>query len=363
MMSRGYGYGNARLRARRSLLLKEADYDRLLAKASLEEVITALSETPYKNDIEAALVRGGGVRCVFEALRTNLTRTVHRVRQFFAGDPRILIDLWLRRWDRHNLLTILRGQSREVASETVWSTLIPVGQIDAISLRELARQPGLRATLDLMTTWRLPYATALRQVRARTGSVPDLDQLELALNRFYYASLWEALSQGNGNRAIVLEQLGIEVDLINIRTALQLASLPGITYLVQQRYHAPDVCPLMIESGSQSLVKRLTNLVADPGGLEQLVHGLSDIRYGPALQTGWQNYQTGERRLTTLERALDRWQAEYTAALFTRNPLSIAIAIGYFGCKETEVANLRLIAQAVALQMQPEQARRELIIV
>ena len=362
-MSQGYGYGNARLRAMRGRLLQEADYSRLLAKANIEEVITALTETPYKSDVERALVRAGGVRCVFEAVRANLIRTLHQVREFFAGEPQILIDLLLRRWDRHNLLTILRAQSQEISAETVWSTLIPVGQIDAVSLRELTRQPGLRATLDLMTMWRLPYARALRQVQARTGTVPNLDQLELALNRFHYASLYGSLSQGNSNRAIVREQLCIEVDLVNIRTALHLASRPGISYLVHQRYHATDVRPLMIESGGQLLTQRLIELVAAAGGVEEMVHGLNDTRYGPALEAGWRHFQAGEGSITTLERALERWRAEYIAAMFSRNPLSIAIAVGYFGCKEIEVANLRLIAQAVSLGMKEEQVRRELIIV
>jgi vacuolar-type H+-ATPase subunit C/Vma6 len=49
--------------------------------------------------------------------------------------------------------------------------------------------------------------------------------------------------------------------------------------------------------------------------------------------------------------------------MFSRDPLSIAIPIGYLGCKEVEMTNLRLIAQAVALGMEREQARRDLIVV
>ncbi|HXV41940.1 MAG TPA: V-type ATPase subunit, partial [Anaerolineae bacterium] len=180
-MPSGYDYGNARLRAMRSRLLKEADYSNLLAKGNLEELINALAETPYKEDIEIALTRRAGVQCIFEAVRANLTRTLQQIRNFFEGEPGTLIDLLLRRWDRHNLLAILRGQSQEVSPETVLSTIVPIGQLDEVSLRELARQPGLRAVIDLMTTWQLPYATVLRRVHSRTGARPDLDQLELAL--------------------------------------------------------------------------------------------------------------------------------------------------------------------------------------
>lgn len=361
-MSIDYGYGNARLRAMRSRLLTETDYSDLLAKTSIEEVITALTETPYKEDVEAALVRVAGVRCVFEALCANLTGTLRQVRGFFEGEPRTLVEVLLRRWDRHNLLTILRGQSQEVSPEVVLSAVVPVGQLDEVSLREMARQPSLKAAIDLMATWRLPYADVLSRVQARTGTIPDLDQLEMALNRFHYVSLREMLSRGNGDRAIVTEHLQVEIDLVNISTALRLVRLPGIATLVRQRYNATDVGPLLIEAGGHLRTGRLAQLVAEAGGLEGMVRGLSDTRYGPALEAGWKRYQSGEGNFGVLERELERWQAECTAAMFTRDSLGIAIPIGYLGCKEVEVANLRLIAQAVALDMKREQVQRDLII-
>jgi V/A-type H+-transporting ATPase subunit C len=359
----GYGYGNARLRAMRSRLLTETVYSDLLAKARIEEVITALTETPYKDDVEAALVRVGGVRCVFESLRANLTLTLRQVREFFEGEPRTLVDILLRRWDRHNLLAVLRGQSQEVSPEVVLSAVVPVGQLDQVSLREIARQTALKAAIDLMATWRLPYAPVLRRVQARTGTVPDLDQLEIALNRFHYASLRETLGQGDGNRAIVAEHVQVEIDLVNVSTVLRLARLPGIAALVRQRYKANDVGPLLIEPGGHLRTEWLVQLVAEANELEDVVRGLSDTRYGPALEAGWRRYQTEESNFAVLERELERWQAKQTAAMFTRNPLSIAIPIGYLGCKEVEVANLRLVAQAVALDMNREQVRRDLIIV
>jgi vacuolar-type H+-ATPase subunit C/Vma6 len=358
----GYGYGNARLRAMRGRLLKEADYLELLRKASIEEFITALTETPYKEDVEAALLRVGGAPCVYEAVRTNLTRTLRKICDFFQGKPSTLVSILLRRWDRHNLLTILRGQSREVSAEMVLSAIVPVGQLDELVLRELARQPGLRATLDLMNTWQLPYAKALRRVQARAGAVTTFDTLELALNRFHYASLRESLSRGNGNHDLVREQLAIEIDLINISTALRLVRRPDLVSLVQRRYHATDVRPLLIEPGGYLSSGRLARLVAEASGLEGVLRGLSDTRYGPGLEAGWSRSQSGGS-IPVLIRELERWQANRIAAMFSRDSLSIAIPIGYLGCKELEIANLRLLAQAVALDIKREQVRRDLIIV
>ncbi|MFN8459016.1 MAG: V-type ATPase subunit [Anaerolineae bacterium] len=360
-MPLGYGYGNARLRAMRSRLLTPTDYQQLLAKKNLEELIAALVETPYKGDVELALTRLEGVRCVFEAIRTHLARTLRQILTFFEGEPRTLIELILRRWDRHNLLTILRGQSQEVSAEIVLTALTPVGQLDEVSLRELARQPGLRAALDLMTAWQLPYAGALRQVRPRIGSTPDLDQLELALNRFYFSSIRAVLKPGDSNHALLLEQLKIELDLINLRTALQLAHQPGLAARVQQRYRVSDVRPLLLEPGGSAPVELLAQLVAQGGGIEGIVNGLSQTRYVPALAEGWRRYQAGEGDLTVLERELERWQAKHLAGMFSRDPLSLAIPLGYIGCKEVEVANLRLITQAVALNLKRDEIQRDLI--
>lgn len=361
-MPQGYGYGNARLRARRSRLLTQADYEDLLARSVIEEVITALTETPYKQDIETALARAAGLDCIGAALQINLTRTLRQLRTFFEGPPLALVDILLRRWDRHNLLTILRGQSQEISTETVLAALIPVGRLDEVSLRELARQPDLRAAIDLMAAWGLPYASALRRVRARVGAGPDLDQLELALNRFHYVSLYDALRGDDRDQAIVLNHVREEVDLINIRTVLRLARRPEVIPLIRQRYQAADISPTLIEPGGRLSARQLAKLAAEADGPESIIRGLHETPYGPALAAGWQRYQAGES-IAVVERALERRQAEQTRAMFSGHPLSIAIPLGYIGSKELEVANLRLIAQAVALDMNREQVRRDLIIV
>lgn len=361
-MSQGYGYGNARLRAMRSRLLTRAQYSDLLSKASVEEVINALAPSAYKEDIDAALTRASGVRCVFEALRANLIRTLHRIRGFFQGEPLRLLDLVLRRWDRHNLQAILRGQSQELPAEAVLSTVVPVGQLDAVSLRELARQPGIQATIDLMTTWGLPYAEILRKARAPSGVAADLDQLELALGQFHYASILQELRHGNGSGAILADHLRSEIDIINLCTALRVARLPGLSSLLQSRYGAINVHSLFIESGAHVRAERLEGLIRGGVGVEGIVRGLLDTPYGRALERGWRRYQADEGGITVLQRELERWQAERAATLFRRAPLSIAVPIGYLSYKETEIANLRLIVQTAGFQMDRERVQRDLII-
>jgi V/A-type H+-transporting ATPase subunit C len=345
----------------RSRLFGRAEYEALLAKSSLDELIAALSKTLYRDQVELALIQADKQRCVPEAVRLNFTGTLRQMHHFYEGEPQLLLDLLLRRWDRHNLLTILRGQRNAVAPDTVLAALIPVGQLDEVALRELARQPGLRAAIDLLTTWQLPYARPLRAVGARQGATPDLDQLELALNRYHYRALLEASAGGDENRGMVREHLRTEIDLLNLRATLRLARLPGAVALVKQRYSAPDARPLLVESGGHLPVQRLVDFIAGAAGPEAVVRGLSDTRYGTPLQLGWERYQAPGGHFAMIERELERWQAHTGAAMFARNPLSIAIPLGFLACKEVEAANLRLIAQAVRLDLDREEIKADLI--
>jgi V/A-type H+-transporting ATPase subunit C len=361
-MPRGFSYGNARLRARRSRLLTLADYERLLAKSTIEELNSALHSTPYQPDLEAAVMQVGQERAVFEASRRNLAATLNQVRTFYQGEHKALIDLLLRRWDRHNLLAILRGQSHKIPARQIQEALIPVGRLDAVSLRELARQPGLPAALDLMTAWRLPYARALQAARARIGVAPDLDQLELALNHAHYHTLLRELAAGNGNRHIVREWLCAEIDLVNIRTVLRLVRQPGISAIVRQRYEDGGINSLLVQPGGHVTAARLAQLVNQAAGLADVIEGLTDTRYAPALHLGWNRYRAANGSETMIERELERWQVHAAAALFAQNPLGIGIPIAFLACKEAEIANLRLIAQAVTLELDREAIKPDLIL-
>lgn len=361
-MPRGYGYGNARVRAMRSRLLGPDDYDDLLGKASVEEVITRLVESPYKDDIEAALLRYDGARCVFHAVRTNKTHSLLQLRRFYEGEPAALVDLLLRSWDRNNLIAVLRGVAHDVPSEDILAATVPVGEIDAVALRELAGQPGIREVLDLMTVWRLPHAAALKAARAQPGGVADLDALELALNREHYAAIREALAGRDGNRKLLLQQIEAEIDILNITATLRLARLPEQVPLVRHRYSSSDIRPLLIEPGGRVPAKRLVALADEATGVEAVVRGLSNTPYRQALEAGWTRYREAQGGIPALERELERWSARESAAMFHRDPLTIAIPIGYLGYKEAEAENLRLIARGAELRVRKEFVRREMII-
>ena len=156
-MSQGYGYGNARLRAMRGRLLQEADYSRLLAKANIEEVITALNgvrgvTSRTREGVSAITVEyEWGTQMDFANL--NLRESVDRV-SFNQNFPENADRPVILRWDptsRPISILVLEGSDRIEALTAYGNAYGMVFQIvdDVLDLTATAEQLGKPAGHDL----------------------------------------------------------------------------------------------------------------------------------------------------------------------------------------------------------------------
>lgn len=354
-MQGDYGYGNARVRAMRGRLLDARAYGDLLGATSIDMVIETLMRTAYRETIESTLVKYGGVKCVAEALRLDLGRTIGKIKLFFDGQPRALVGMLLSRWDIKNLMAVLRGQSRGVPAEEILGALVPAGELTEVELLEMARQPTLRATADLMFTWQLPYAGALGEALRTSGG--DLADTETRLNRLRYREALAWLGRAMNER-LVREMLEGEIDVANLTTLIRLLSVADRRAKLQARYGSADPMALLIEGGGLS--PRLLSALSAAQDVESMVHGLSGTPYGTVLMNRWETYRESADA-AVLERGLEKFLVLKGIRMFHRDPLSIAIPIGYIWAKANEVVNVRLIAQGKALGWDRDSIQKELI--
>jgi len=354
-MGGDYGYGNARIRGMKADLLDRRAYETLLAAASLEALIEALVATAYKEEIEAALVKHPGVECVAEGVRKNIARTTGSMIRFFDGRPQQLVGLLVSRWDLFNLIAILRGQARGVAAEEILATLVPAGALKDHELQELAKQPTVGATAQLMLSWRLPFAGALaRSLRLAGG---DLALVETELHRIRFRDALAAL-RGDENDMLVRDVIETEIDTQNLSLLIRLSSLADWRAALRARFGPADPAALLLDGGHLSR-RRLAELMAATD-IEAMLRILEGTVYGPALQARLGEYRQGADA-AVLERALDSHLLLKGARMFHRDPLGVAMAVGYLWAKSAEVANLRLIAQGKALGWSPDAVRQEMI--
>jgi len=335
-----YEYGNARVRAMRSRLLSRHAIESMIARKDLAYVISTLSQSDYAPDVAEALLRYSGPECVEEAARLSVIRAARAIRSFYEPPASDLVAVLLGRYDRHNLVACLRGVAARASVEETAGALFPAGVIREPLLLELAAQPDLRRAVDLMATWRLPYASAVSTALWRHGT-DSTAPIERAIWQASVKASLDTLRGRGANVALVRELVEREVDVQNLCSLLRLAAV-GLSPA------DVDAAGELISGGAR-LRPVFTASLGDVRGVEGLVSRLAGSPYYPWLEAAMPAYrQSG--RVATLTRALETRLSAWCMALGRGDPLGIGVVIGYLAAKEAEVRNLRLIARLIWLE-------------
>lgn len=351
----GYEYGNARLRVMRTDLLPRSVILQLTSTGSLPEYIGLFAQTSYRKVLEVTLVQSSDLESISEALRVDFSQTVARIRGFYEGEERSLVDLILRQYDVHNLKTILRGLSQPERQVDIDTALLPTGDLPEAILNEMLRAPSARGAIDLLATTRHPFARPLLLLRAeRPGA--DLADMEITLDRWRINETSRAL-QGQEEGSLVVKALNIEVDIQNIVLALRLIHHPEGQQALKMRLNRDGLGGFLQTPGAIS-VEQLNRMIATKS-LNLAVDLLVDSPYYPTLQEGKQAYQRSNL-LSEYERVLLRYKLRWLSALIIKDPLGIGVVLGYLAEKANEISNLRRAARGVQMKQAPELIQMDL---
>jgi V/A-type H+-transporting ATPase subunit C len=354
-VSDGFEYGNARVRARRGELLKQAGY-RELAVLDTDRLLAALSDTPYRPDLVVATPRYRGTRLCFEALRTNLARTLRELAGWYEGPAARPVKWAVGRWDLRNVRTILRGQYARVDPDEIRVALVPAGGLGDDILSELASQPGIRPTVELMVSWGVPTPAIARAVSGalRTFELSgNLEAIERALDRATVAELLAALGDAEHEVARVLRA---QIDHVNLLVALRLnkARSEG------QDWDALDPAERFLGGGGVpvTMLARVARAEDRPAAIAVLAETSVPASWRPAIER-WS--ESGN--VVAFGDELDEILTRMAVGMFaTADPLGPGVPVAYVWAKENEVANLRTIGAAIAAGLSPEDIEKDLVI-
>ena len=215
-----YGYLNARVRAMSTQLLSTRLYDQLLAAPGEEEALDILHGTVYDSDLVQAFTVGRGTQAIESALGRNLSACFARLLSLAAEEPRRLLTVQLSRWDAEAVIAILRGKATAADPSEIRRAILPCGLAGEAELAELASAPDLAGLSAALAAWGYPFASRLRQIVAETGWTADLPLLESAVNDAWFAWALEQLDPGEPQEAAVLRMVRLQVDLANVKSAL-----------------------------------------------------------------------------------------------------------------------------------------------
>lgn len=354
-----FDYGNARLRAMKGRLLSPQTLDALADSGSISGLITALSKTVYQKSLEAALARVSGRQCIDEALHTDLTNTIGKIRTFYQEEAATMVLILLRSYDIHNLKAILRGVTRHAPTSEILSILIPVGEIEMNLLRQLAQLNTSREVVDMLASMGLPFAAPLLAIRAEKPGA-DLADLELALEKWYYKESHEMMKNLAADTSVLANALLLEVDLKNVLTVLRIVRTAQEHDATSKPTLPEPIETLLIQPGRIKAEQLMDALHADT--LVTAVEALSSTYLSPALYEGLNQYAQS-KRLSDVEHALNRFRLQWMAKQMAKDPLGIGVVLGYLALKVNEINNLRWIARGISLGLKADAIRTGLVMV
>jgi len=347
-----WGYINARMRGMKSRLLDHSTLDTLILQPDLDSLISELEKTAYREDLVEARGRYSGMPAIEHALRNNFVRTFRKILDFSKEkEAEKYISIFLHRWDVQNIKTVLRGKNIHVTNEEILDCLVPAGELDEATLTELVRQQDMKAVIDLLATWRIPYAAPLTTAFPAFSKTRDLGMLECALDRYYYEDALLSVKARTPNNAMIREILALEIDVVNIKTALR---------MIRDSVEPVEAKKFLIAGGLELDTRKLDRLLALKT-IEDAIAMLAATRY--RFLTGTPETALRSRKISVIEKQLERYLIQQGVRSFLGDPLSVASLIGYFWAKYNEITNIRVISRCKTADFSVENLREELVYV
>ena len=347
-----YGYVNARIRGMKSRLLSRKEVEELAAKFDVDAIISELEKTDYRAEIEDASVQYSGIACVEEALRRNLAKTFRLIYSFVKrDDAEKCTKIFLNKWDIQNIKTILRGKNIHAVPQEILESLAPAGALDDATLIELVKQPDVKAVIDLLATWRIEYSKPLTQHFKEYSDTKDLVVLEYGLDKFYYKNVLDIVNGDSYDEGIIRGIVTTEIDVTNIKSVLR---------IIRDRIELEGTQYYLIEGGKELGIDKLLTLIKTRT-IEGVIRQLAGTSYD--FLTKVPDEYVKAEKISAFEKELDKFLLQKALSMFSGDPLSIAVEIGYLWAKFNEITNIRIISRGKTEEMSEQVLMGELVLV
>ena len=341
-----YAYAAARVQARRSKLIPESEYEKLL-KMDLSEITRYIEDSAYKAEVDELSGRFRGLDLLEAALTVNQERANAAVRRMVDGEGGALVVLWLQRFLVENLKAVLRGKQSGAGREELLKELL-LEDLDSFSvfqplLADDVRSPEeVTAVLERQGTVGADWARVLGRVPPDAG----LSAYEDALDKAYFAQLVENLEQsGQRGSDLMLDFVRSEIDATNLQNAAR--------WVVSGQ--GGDFSPYVVPGGRLVRVADAMAL-SRRSDLAELTEGVAELGLPASLHDA---LREGARvgRLAPFQAALRHWHFEQLDRLGHKAPLSIVPILLYLARKHREVLRLRALARGRAAGLSEERLR------
>ena len=343
-----YAAAHARVRGLRSRLLSPAQWAEALNAPDLAGLLSVLQGTWYAEALGPLTGAPPDATLLERALWAHQVRAARAPLYLLQGAARELLDWFWRRFEVHNLKTILRGVKYHTPPEQVRTALIPLDAASTLPWQALAEAGSIQAVVERLRSTR--YGEVLEHALERYQREALLFVLEVALDLAYHWRLLRLVNRLQGrDRDEAQRFLGTWVDAQNLLWAYR--------YRIYARFSPEEILNYTLQRGLRvdaSVVQR----IALGAPLQDVVQALWGAQL-PGLEA-LQDLPEREA-LLRLELLLQRYLYALAQRTLGAFPLHLGAVLAYEVLLESEVRDLVTVVEGKALRWPAARIRPYLI--
>ncbi len=327
-----YPYTYARVSAMKGSLIPRGEYAKLL-KMGLNEITKYLEEKQYKKEIDEMATSYKGVELIEAALRKNLERTLNKLRRISNEGMKHLLDVYLRKWDVHNLKTIIRGIHSKIPKQETERLFVVAGAHNEEYYKKLLEKETVEDVIDILKDNELKKAYAESKIFG----------VENYLDSKYYEEVLDVASKLKNQGKEFAQFLKKEIDVLNIMTIIRMKKLGVKPAEIKKNLFTKNTTvkeevldKLLAKETPEEIIKTMIKS-------RILVKKLPEADY------------------MTIELELRRRLYEEAMLLLHQHPLTVDVMLGYMFTKETEVRNLQILIKGKQLGLEEDLIQRGLV--
>lgn len=341
-----YAYTVSRVKAKKALLLKDEDYNKMMLM-SVPEISRYIGESGYQKEMADLAGRIEGIDLVEHATYLNMAKVFSSILQASQGELNVMVAAYLEKWDIWNLKVILRGKSYGLGADGIREDLVPAGSLSSESLEKLL---GLDSVDDIIANYdKMVHVNVPQDAIASYKATGNLGEIEDYLDKAHYVRLVKSINPTSRPTRMFLDYVRTEIDIKNLETILKLKT-EGIHGEIVMKYIIP---------GGRQIDNRFATQLANAETIAAASSDLSHLEFYDAIKALVEAENVSVRDVVT---EMKRYEIAAAKKFSHMYPLSVVPVIDYMIHKEIEVANIRTISRGVESGLDTETIKGLLVI-
>jgi V/A-type H+/Na+-transporting ATPase subunit C len=336
-------YTFARVSAMKSKLIKKNDYYKLL-KMDIDSIIRFLQESEYKESITKLSSKFSGVDLLDHALRQNKVRTFQKLRKISPKPVVDVINLYLGRWDYHNLKVILRGIYSNSTKEEVSNLILAIGNFNKKHFVNLFEKHSIN---DALVNSKIVKEKEIKDAIEEFKRTNRLIELENSLDQLYFKKAIDGTKEYSMYGKTLKDFLLRDIDITNIKNIIRFK---------KENMDKDQISNMLIYSGKK-LNKKFLQKTISHNSLKAILEDLKKTYYGKYIDF------SNEDKIIDLEIALNNYNLKTATTTSHLNPMTIAGVISYMIRKMIEVRNIRSIVKSKYFGISEEYVEKKLLVI